>query len=237
MTAAPVAQPIAPVARTKAGGWGTVFTRRRGTTEWSMVVRGSGIFALLTLPVVLYVPGAAGLTVFIMLTIWVNGPLSPVLPATYEPILIIFGQMYTALLIAGLGTVATLFIEYINYRLHQRLLGTTAMKNIAEGVAARRVVTLFARRPAFTVWLCAWSPLPYWPVRVLSPLAGLPLRTHLAATLLGRFPRLWFVAAVGTRLHLSTTALVAITTGSIALAGLAWAIRRRELSRCAPSPQ
>jgi hypothetical protein len=53
------------------------------------------------------------------------------------------------------------------------------------------------RAPFFTVWLCSWSPLPYWLVRILSPMAGYPVRKHLWATFLGRFPRLWFFAALG----------------------------------------
>ena len=47
------------------------------------------------------------------------------------------------------------------------------------------------------MWICSWSPLPYWSVRILAPLAGYSVRRYLLATFLGRFPRFWFFAALG----------------------------------------
>ena len=196
--------------------------RPRGTAESDAVLRLTGVLALLAFPAVLFLPGAAGLTVFVLLTIWVNGPLSPFLPVAYEPLLIIFGQQYLPLLIAALGTMGTLFVEYINYRLHGQLLKTRAMKRVVGGRGVQWVARLFARRPAFTVWLCAWSPLPYWPVRILSPLTGLRVGPHLLATMLGRFPLYLLVATVGGRLNLSIPLLVGIALGTTGIAALAW---------------
>lgn len=201
--------------------------RSRGTGEASAVLRVTGVLALLAFPAVLYLPGAAGLTVFVLLTIWVNGPLSPFLPVAYEPLLIIFGQQYAPLLIAALGTMGTLFVEYINYKLHGQLLKTSAMKRLVGGRGVQWVAMLFARRPALTVWLCAWSPLPYWPVRILSPLTGLKMGPHLLATMLGRFPLYLLVAAVGGQFNLSVPILVAITMGTAAIAALVWVWKSR----------
>lgn len=195
--------------------------------EWDTALRTTGLIGLLALPVVLLVPGAAGLVVFGFITLWVNGPLSPLLPATYEPVLAYFGRIYPPLLIAIVGTVVTLAIEYVNYKLHRRLLRTTAGERVSRSGLAEKVSRLFARRPAFTIWLCAWSPLPYWPVRILSPMAGVPIETYLVATLLGRFPRLWLVASVGAWLNLPLSVLSGIAGGSILLAIgiLAWSRR------------
>ena len=79
------------------------------------------------------------------------------------------------------------------------------------------VTALFRKRPFFTVWLCSLL-LPYWPVRIVSPLAGYAVRRHLSATLLGRFPRLWFFAALGASLHVDPRVLLGI---SAAVAGSA----------------
>ena len=196
--------------------------RPRGTAETTAVLRVTGLLALLALPAVVYLPGAAGLTVFVLLTIWVNGPLSPFLPVAYEPLLVIFGQQYLPLLIAALGTMGTLFVEYINYRLHSQLLKTSAMKRLVGGRGVQWVAALFARRPALTVWLCAWAPLPYWPVRILSPLTGLRVGPHLLATMLGRFPLYLLVASVGGQLNLSMPLLVGIALGTTVIAALAW---------------
>lgn len=168
----------------------------------------------------------ADCAVFLLVTILVNGPLSPVLPATYEPLLIFFARLLGPLPTAVLGTAGTIFVEYLNYHLHQRLLKTRAVQRVTGGPMVKKVVTLFRRRPAFTVWLCAWSPLPYWPVRLLSPMAGLSLSRHLVATALGRFPQYLVVILLGSRLHLSTGTLNAIILGSTLLALTAWLVKR-----------
>ena len=38
---------------------------------------------------------------FVLTTLWVHGPWSPLLPAAYEPVLLLFGKLYPPLLIAA----------------------------------------------------------------------------------------------------------------------------------------
>lgn len=163
---------------------------------------------------------------FLLVTVLVNGPLSPLLPAAYEPVLIYFAPLLGALTTATLGAVGVLFVEYVNYRLHQRLLQTSTARRVTGGPWVVRVVAWFSRKPALTVWLCAWSPLPYWPVRLLAPLAGFPLRKYLAATALGRFPQYLVVIALGARLRLSNMALLWILLGSTLMTLAVWYGRR-----------
>ncbi|HEV8123443.1 MAG TPA: VTT domain-containing protein [Gemmatimonadales bacterium] len=167
----------------------------------------------------------ADCAVFLLVTIVVNGPLSPVLPATYEPLLIFFSRILGPLPTALLGTAGTLFVEYLNYHLHRGLLKTRTVQRVTGGPRVQKVVALFSRRPAFTVWLCAWSPLPYWPVRLLSPMAGLPLSRHLMATALGRFPQYLVVILLGAQLHLSTGVLTVIIVGTTLLTLGAWLVK------------
>lgn len=168
----------------------------------------------------------ADCAVFLLVTILVNGPFSPVLPATYEPLLIFFSRILGPLPTALLGTAGTIFVEYLNYHLHSRLLKTRAVQRVTGGPLVQKVVALFSRRPAFTVWLCAWSPLPYWPVRLLSPMAGLSLSRHLIATALGRFPQYLVVILLGAQLHLSTGLLTAVIVGSTLLTLGFWLVQR-----------
>jgi len=174
-----------------------ILTRRRGDKTWSGVVRGTGIVSIAGIFATIAVPVTAPLVGFLVVTIWVNGPIGMFLPATYEPILMAFGRVHPPLLIGVLGIAGTLYVEYLNYRLYQAMLQSNTLQGLSNGRTARRVTALFNRAPFFTVWLCSWSPLPYWLVRILSPMAGYPVRNHLLATFLGRFPRLWFFAALG----------------------------------------
>lgn len=171
--------------------------RRHGNPVWDGVLRGSGLVALLAIAAIHLWPEVGPLAGFVAVTVWVNGPLAFFFPATYEPILMLFGRLYPPLVIAVLGTAGTIYVEYLNYRLYQKAIGSNVLSGFRENNATRKVAALFTKAPFFTVWLCSWSILPYWSVRVLSPLAGFPVSKHLWATLLGRFPRLWFFAAIG----------------------------------------
>lgn len=209
-------------ARTIARRLWRVLRQRRGDLVWDGVLRGSGLLALIGIAV-LQVASASvvGLAGFLVVTIWVNGPLGVFLPATYEPILMLFGRLYPPVLVGVVGIAGTLYIEFLNYHLYRRILDSHLLRGLRESVVVRRVVPLFRRAPFFTVWLCSWSPLPYWAVRVLAPLAEYPVRRYLLATFLGRFPRLWFFAALGA-VPIPTRWLVAITLGAVALAVLAF---------------
>lgn len=206
----------------------TVLTRRYGTPLWDFVVRASGVLALVAILLTRIVPAAGGLISFVVVTIWVNGPLAPFLPATYEPILMAFGQIYPPLLVASLGIAGTLSIEFINYYLYGKLVHLEASRRLRENIIVRKTVKLFNRAPFFTVWLCSWSLLPYWAIRVVAPMAGYPIGKYLLATFLGRFPRLWFFAALGQYLQISIQVLAAVTVGAILIGILFLAPRSRQ---------
>ncbi len=201
------------------------FRRRYGNETWDGVLRGSGVLALLAIPLTVLVPSAGGMVGFALVTMWVNGPIAPLLPSTYEPILMLFGRAYAPLLVAVVGTAGTLYVEYLNYHLYRRVLGFDALQHVRQGGVVKRVLSWFNRAPFFTVWLCSWSILPYWAVRFISPLAGYDVRRHLLATLLGRFPRLWFFAALGVWWKVSTGVLASIAAASVAIALVIWRVR------------
>lgn len=205
---------------------GEALTRRRGTPQWDAVLRGTGVVALLALYPVTRWPDIAGLAVFLGITIFVNGPLAPLLPATYEPILMMTGRAYPALLVALVGIAGTLYIEYLNYFLYRAALFHPKLDRARASPLVRKTVALFEKRPFFAVWLCSWSPLPYWAVRFLAPLSGYPVRPYLVATFLGRMPRLWFFAALGSVVPVRTQWLVMLTATMIVL-GVAVAVHRQ----------
>lgn len=217
--------------------WRELLLRPRGTPQWDVVLRGTGIVALLALYPTWRWPDIAGLMAFLCITIFVNGPLAPLLPATYEPVLMVTGRAYAPLLVALVGIIGILYVEYLNYYLYRAAILHPRLEGARESRLVRATVKLFKQSPFFCVWLCAWSPLPYWAVRFLAPLAGYPVRPYLVATFLGRAPRLWFFAALGLVAPISTAALVAATAIMIAIAvGIAAIRGRRAVLRVDPLP-
>src|SRR6185503_15059064 len=62
-----------------------VLSRRRGTREWDVVLRATGVLAALAIYPAIRWPGVAGLLGFLCLTLFVSGPISVVVPAAFEP--------------------------------------------------------------------------------------------------------------------------------------------------------
>lgn len=207
-----------------------ILTRRFGNPQWDAVLRGTGVIGLLAIYPVIRWPDIAGLVAFLCITIFVNGPLAPLLPATYEPVLMIAGRVYPPLLVGLIGIAGTLYIEYINYYLYRAVLFHPKLDAARGNRVVRRTVALFEQSPFLAVWLCSWSPLPYWAVRFLAPLAGYPVRPYLLATFLGRMPRLWFFAALGHVVPVATQWLVMVTTMMIVI-GVGVAVHRHRLAR------
>ena len=202
-------------------------TRPRGNRLWDGVVRGSGILGLLGIALVALVPETSPLVGFSIFTIWMTGPLSPLFPTGYEPVLMVMSRVYAPLLVAAVGMVTQIYVEFLNYHLHRRLLALDAAESLRESTVVRKLQGYFERHPFFTVWFCAWSPIPYWTVRVLAPLSGYPVGRYMAATILGRFPKLWIFAALGLYWQAPSDALLlGVAGGSMVLGAAAWGYRR-----------
>lgn len=180
------------------GRWSAWWLRPRGDVIWDGVLRSSAVLGVAGIALALFAaPAVGGLVGFAVVTMWVNGPVGIFLPATYEPIVMLFGRVYPPLWVGLTGVLASVYVEFLNYHLYARILHTPRLTLLRENGVVQRLLPLFRRAPFFTVWLCSWSPLPHWTVRVLAPLAGYPVARFLWATALGRFPRLWFFAALG----------------------------------------
>ena len=213
----------------------SVLTKRRGTPHWDAVLRGTGIVAALAIYPTLRWPNVAGMVAFLCITIFLHGPLAPLLPAAHEAVLMVTGRVYPPLLVAVVGIAGTLYMEYINYHLYRAALLHPKLERTRQSALVRRTVALFEKAPFFCVWLCSWSPLPYWAVRFLAPLSGYPVRPYLVATFLGRAPRYYVLALFGELLPVSTLALAVITVVMIGIAVAIAAVRARLGRRAGPA--
>ncbi len=201
--------------------------RRHGSRIDDLILRAFAAVALLGIVGSLVDPTVAALASFVLYTIWSNGPHSAVLVAGYEPVLLLYGQLFPPLLIAALGTIATLFIEWVNYHLYGHARDTRTMRTLTGGRWVQRLTLMFARQPFLAVVLCALGVVPYTVARCLSVLSHYPVGRHLAATAVGRFPRLWAIAALGAPLALPRSVLMIAVLLSLAVAAALWFLGRR----------
>jgi len=194
-----------------------VLTRRRGTREWDVLLRATGVLALLAIYPATRWPSVAGLIGFLCLTLFVSGPISVVLPAAFEPMLMVAGRLYPPLVVALVAVAGNLYMDYINYHVYGAALRHPRLERARNSRVVQRLLVLFQQRPFFAVWLCAWSPIPYWVVAALAPLSRYSMKKFLLATFLGRGPRVWFFAALGLVVPVATQTLVIYVVAAIAV--------------------
>jgi uncharacterized membrane protein YdjX (TVP38/TMEM64 family) len=203
-----------------------VLSRRYGNVEWDAMVRASGIVALLAIYPTWRWPAVAGLVGFFCLTLFMSGPITVVVPAMFEPLLMVTGRIYPPLLVAVIAVAGNLYMDNINYHFFNSVIRHPRLEKARKSRLVQRMLALFQRSPFFAVWLCSWSPIPYWIVSTLAPLSHYPKRKYLFATFLGRFPRVWFFAALGLVVPISSQILVTYVACAIVL-GVAVIVLRR----------
>lgn len=191
----------------------SLLCRSPGHPTWAWIIRGTCALAIGATLLMVWVPQTTKMIVFILLTLWCHGPLSPLLPAAYEPVLLGYGQLFPPVLLAIVGAVSSTATEYLNYRLYRKLLKWDSLDRLLHSASGLRLRKLYRRAPFFSIWLCVWSPLPDWAARVLAAHSEYSVRRYLSAFLLARIPRFWFLAAVGLHWLPNGWALGAITAG------------------------
>lgn len=70
-----------------------VLFRRRGTLQSDVFLRSSAVLSVIAIVALLQWPAVGPLIGFFFVTVAVNGPLSPLLPAAYEPVLMVAGRV------------------------------------------------------------------------------------------------------------------------------------------------
>jgi uncharacterized membrane protein YdjX (TVP38/TMEM64 family) len=205
--------------------------RPRGNAEWDAVLRGTGLVALLALYPSARWPWVAGLTGLLCLTIFVSGPISVLVPAMLEPMLMVAGRAYPPLLVAVVAVAGNLYMDYINYHLFGAAIRHPRLEKAKNSRIVQGALALFQRSPFLAVWICSWSPIPYWIVSTLAPLSRYSMRKYLLATFLGRGPRVWFFAALGLVIPVPTQLLVTYVACAISAGVIVLLWKRRDVGQ------
>jgi len=154
-----------------------------------------------------------GLGSLALISAWCHGPASPLLPAAFEPVLMAYGRIYPPLVVALVGTAASITMEAVNYVGYAYLLRSRHLLRVRQ--VSERLARIFAKRPFLACLLVASTPVPDWSARILGALTRYPARRYLLAFALGRVPKFWLIAAVGQALHITWGTVLSLVVGSI----------------------
>jgi membrane protein DedA with SNARE-associated domain len=192
---------------------------------WNALLYCCGGAAAACVGAYLLVPSVSELAVFASLMFFTSGPFSTFLPAASEPILVAFGKLHPPLLLASLGVVGIALAEWVNYRVFAAVLHAPRLKSVRDARLMRWATTCFNVQPFWTAAFCAFTPFPFWMARTCAVVAHYPLDRFTMATVLGRFPRIWLIALVGSALPFTSRQIA--VGGVIAVMVLASLAARR----------
>jgi hypothetical protein len=207
--------------------------RPRGGRHWDLILRATGVAGLIGIALVLLVPGSAVLVWFAVMALPANGPLSPVVPAAFEPLIMEAAKYEHPLAVTGVGLGAYMFTEWVNWHIYAWALSRERLAGVRKTRWVRWGIERFGRAPFTTTLVFAFTPVPFWVARCLAILEGYPIGRFMVATAVGRAPRILIYAWLGAVLQVPTVALAAVLVGSLLLA-TPW--RRRPATRPEPAP-
>jgi uncharacterized membrane protein YdjX (TVP38/TMEM64 family) len=187
--------------------------KKHGGKKWDLFLRIAGLMALAGIPLALYFPTTIPLIWLALVAIPANSPLSPVIPTAFEPMLMIAAKYASPIATATVATTAYMFTEFVNWHIYKWALNWDKLKSVSESKWVKWGMVNFAKAPFLVTVFFAFSPMPFWAVRGVAILQGYPIRSFMAATALGRFPRLFIYAWFGEVLLVPTPILVGIILG------------------------
>lgn len=202
-------------------------SRRILDRSWDQLLYCCAGAALMSVTVWWLFPESEELAVFAWLMFLTSGPFSTFLPSASEPILLAFGKLYPPLLLALLGVSAIALVEWLNYRVFGAVLLARRLEKVRSARVTRWVMRWFEILPFGTVVVAALTPIPFWLARCCAVIAHYPMPRFIVATAIGRFPRIWLIAAAGTLLPVSSAAILTVGGVLVLVGGVVGVSRRR----------
>ena len=166
---------------------------------WRTSIAFAGVFGIAALAVALLAPSYQSLVWFAFYTA-ISNFFIPWLP--HEPMVLLYGDLYSPWLVAIVGGVATCWIEVFNYSLLQAVLKVRRIRELTQKRPYKIAEPWFNRWPFPVLVIAGATPIPYAPFRVFSVSSNYPRGRYLLAVFVGRTPRYYLLALTGQAVHL-----------------------------------
>ena len=114
------------------------------------------------------------------------------MPGTFlpqEPAVIYAGTIYHPGFVVVLFGLATVTASLIDYFTVKKVLEIERLAPLKQTSFYQAAVRFFYWHPWWTIVVFAFSPLPFFPVRVLALSSNYPLLPYVSANVIGRLPR------------------------------------------------
>ena len=115
----------------------------------------------------------------------------------HEPILIYLGKSYDPAILAVIGTLGTIVAGLLDYFVFVPLFSLKSLDFAQRSKGYRRAKKWFNVQPFLTLSIAGFSPVPFFPFKILAFASHYPLLRYIASLVAGRMPRYYLLALFG----------------------------------------
>lgn len=201
--------------RLRARAAGAAGLDRRLSERWRWFAYALGGLGVVGLAAVLIAPQLAGLFLLAVYCV----PANSIVPVPHEPGVLLVAKYYAPAAVALAATLGSVIASYADYAVVETALRHPAIDRArGRGVIAWSI-RMMGRAPF--VIIVAFSLIPLLPIsiiRALAPASGYSFPRYVLAGLIGRLPRFYLLAYLGSVVLVPTWALIAVTALTLAVA-------------------
>jgi len=121
----------------------------------------------------------------------------PGTPLPQDPAVIYASTLYHPLAVVALFGLAATSASLIDYCTVKKLLDVEKLEPIKQTSFYKAAVRGFYWRPWLTIAVFTFTPLPFFPIRILALSSNYPAFQYVTANLAGRMPRYYLLAVGG----------------------------------------
>ena len=145
----------------------------------------------------------------------------------HEPIIFYYSKYFSPISVALVAVLGTLFAEYLNYMLVKWFFNIPKVDELRRHKTFEKASHYFLKLPFISLVVAAFSPVPFYPFRVIAPASDYSLTKYLLALIVGRTPRFYILAYFGYSLSLSNEIIIIFFFLLLAVSVFYWLKRKR----------
>jgi membrane protein YqaA with SNARE-associated domain len=128
----------------------------------------------------------------------------------HEPLMIYVGKLYPFYIPVLIAIIPTILGCYLDYLVLTPVLNSRLLRKPLNSNFYTKSEEYFKKFPYITLFFFALTPLPFYPVRILSVASRYPLNRYVSSVTLGRIPRYTILVLSGTAFNISNHILLVI---------------------------
>jgi membrane protein YqaA with SNARE-associated domain len=128
----------------------------------------------------------------------------------HEPLFIYYGKIYPIYIPLLISIVPTIMGCALDYIILTPVLESKYLQKALKTKIFRKSALYFKKTPFMTLFVFALTPIPFYPVRILSVATKYPFKKFAASVTLGRIPRYAVLAYGGMALNIPNWIIITI---------------------------